>query len=342
MQFNFSFKPGQKKAPQELVAIDMATSGMKVVRLRKQGEVVTVLGADILPPVSVSPVDDVESGVRRLELPKTLIAHYAALCFSGERAIVRIVSLPGHMEPGQVAEQQIRETLGLDAQYRIAFTGTQSTRGKAETKLLTVAVPEADAQAVLSHVAVGAPAPYSLELAGLAALNACLSGPGSQHGQDAVCIIECGARVSFMAIFNKGALILARKIDVGGESIAAHVQKQLGLDSETAHSILAEGAIDISQAVREVIDPFLRQLTISRDFVEREENCRIKTAYISGGMALSSYWTNEIRRATGMDVQSWNPFDQLTVAPGALPERLEGQQPRFAAAIGTALSILRE
>ena len=208
--------------------------------------------------------------------------------------------------------------------------------------MLTVAVPEADAQAVLSHVAVGAPAPYAMELSGLAALNACLSGPGAQHAQEAVCIIECGSRVSFMAIFNKGALILARKIDVGGESIAAHVQKQLGLDSETAQSILAEGAIDISQAVREVIDPFLRQLTISRDFVEREENCRIKTAYISGGMALSTYWTNEIKRATGMDVQSWNPFDQLTLAPGALPERLEGQQPRFASAIGAALGILRE
>ena len=342
MEFKFSFKPGQKKVPQELVAIDLATSGMKVVHLKKQGEVITVLGADILPPVSTSPTDEIETGSGKLPLPKNLLAHYAALCFSGERAIVRIVSLPGHMEPGQVAEQQIRETLGLDAQYRIAFTGAQSARGKAETKLLTVAVPEADAQAVLAHVAVGAPAPYSLELSGLAALNACLSGPGSQHAQEAVCIIECGSRVSFMAIFNKGNLILARKIDVGGESIAAHVQKQLGLDSETAHSILAEGAIDISQAVREVIDPFLRQLTISRDFVEREENCRIKVAYISGGMALSSYWTNEIKRATGMDVQSWNPFDQFTLAPGALPERLEGQQPRFAAAVGAALSILRE
>ena len=162
MEFKFAFKPGQKKAPQDLVAIDLATSGMKVVHLKKQGEIITVMGADLLPAVSTSPVDNVDAGVRRLELPKLLLAHYAALTFTGERSIVRIVSLPGHMEPGQVAEQQIRETLGLDAQYRISFTGTQRSRGKPETKLLTVAVPEEDAQACLSHVAVGAPAPYSL------------------------------------------------------------------------------------------------------------------------------------------------------------------------------------
>ncbi|HEY8241055.1 MAG TPA: pilus assembly protein PilM, partial [Kiritimatiellia bacterium] len=297
--------------------------------------------ADILPPVNVTPTEGAE-GTQKLQLPKNLIAHYAAMCVTGEHAVVRIVSIPGHVEPGAAAEQQIRETLGLDAQYRISFTNTQSTRGKAETKMLTVALPEADAQAVLAHVATGAPAPYSLELSGLSALNACLTGPASAHAAEAVCVIECGSRVSFMAIFNKGALILARKIDVGGESIASHVQKQLGLDSETAQSILAEGAIDISQAVREVIDPFLRQLTISRDFVEREENCRIKTTYISGGMGLSSYWTNEIKKATGMEVQIWNPFDQLTLAPGAYPERLEGQQPRFAAVVGAALGVLKD
>jgi Tfp pilus assembly PilM family ATPase len=338
MQFSFKFGQGKsvKKAPQELVALDFSTSGLKVVRLKKQGDTITVLGADILPPISGA----AEGEARRLDLVKTMSAHYAALTFTGERAIVRIVSLPGHIDDTGAAEQQVRATLGLDAQYRVSYTTTQSTRGKQETKLLTVAVPEADAQGILAHVASGAPAPYAMELAGLAALNACLYGPASQHAAEAVCIIECGARVSYLAIFNKNALILARKIDVGGESIAAHVQKQLGLDAETAQSILSEGAIDISQAVREVIEPFLRQLTISRDFVEREENCRIKKAYISGGMSLSSYWTSEIRRATGMEVVAWNPFDVMTMAPGALPERLEGQQPRFAAAVGAALGVL--
>lgn len=337
MQFSFKAGPAkQRKSPQDLVAVDFATSGVKVVRLKKQGDTITVLGADILPPANAS----AEGESSRLNLPKNLSAHYAALCFTGEHAIVRVVSLPGHVEEGAAAEQQVRDTLGLDAQYRVAFTSTASSRGKQETKLLTVAIPEADAQSVLSHVATGAPAPFAMELAGLAALNACLYGPASQHAAEAVCIIECGARVSYLAIFNKNVLILARKIDVGGESIATHVQKQLGLDAETAQSILSEGAIDISQAVREVIEPFLRQLTISRDFVEREENCRIRKAYISGGMSLSSYWTNEIRRATGMEVLPWNPFDVMTVAPGALPERLEGQQPRFAAVVGAALGAL--
>ena len=72
-----------------------------------------------------------------------------------------------------------------------------------------------------------------------------------------------------MVFVNKGAIILARKLDVGGDAVVDRVQKHLGVEREMAESIMSEGAIDISQSVREVIDPFLRQMMISRDFVER-------------------------------------------------------------------------
>ena len=328
-------KGSAKKTPSDLLAFDLGAWATKVIRLKRVGENTTVTGVAVLPAATSGQEAPAPS-----MLSKAMLANYAALAFSGERAIVRVVSLPGHVEEGPELERRIRDHLSLDAQYRVSFIPSAGGK-KTETRLLTVAVPEADVQAVLGAYAVGAPAPYSLEISGLAALNACLAGPASQHPQEPLCLMDCGARCSVMAIANKGVLVLARKLDVGGDSIVQHVQKQLGVDEQTARSILSEGAIDISQSVREVMDPFLRQLTISRDFVEREENCRVSVAYLSGGMSLSSYWVGEIRKATNMDVRAWNPFDGLILAPGALPPELEGQQCRFAAAVGAALGVLR-
>jgi Tfp pilus assembly PilM family ATPase len=88
------------------------------------------------------------------------------------------------------------------------------------------------------------------------------------------------------------------------------------------------------------MDPFLRQMSISKDFVERREDCRVLKVYVSGGTSLSRYWVDEIKSAAGTEVERWNPFASLRLAPDALPASLAGQETRFAAALGGCLRIL--
>ena len=326
-----------RKPPQDLVALDFGYSGIKAIRLKKVNGVPTVLAVDVLPAVRID--EQAAEGPRKpshMELAKPMQANYAAVAYSGGRALVRVVSIPGQMSDHGETEQALREHIGLDKSYRVAYLPTSATRGK-DARVLAVALPNSDAETVLSHVGLGAPAPHSMEISGLSAMHACLMGPAAQADSEAVCIIECGAQVSVMAIFNKGALVLARKLEVGGQLVVAHIQKQFGVDAEMAQSILTQGAFDISASIKHVIDPFVRQLTISRDFVERQENCRISGIFMSGGMCLSAGWVKEIERAAGMPVRMWDPFAGRTMAPGAYPEHLQGQQARFAAAMGSAL-----
>ena len=51
-------------------------------------------------------------------------------------------------------------------------------------------------------------------------------------------------------------------------------------------------------------------------------------------------WGQEIEAATGQKPVLWNPFEGIQLQPGAYPERLKGQEARFAAALGAALSML--
>ncbi|MDD2237515.1 MAG: hypothetical protein PHG65_09955, partial [Kiritimatiellae bacterium] len=113
-------------------------------------------------------------------------------------------------------------------------------------------------------------------------------------------------------------------------------------DGEMARTILAGGSVDISSSVEAVMMPFLRQLSVSRDFVERQSKVRVAHAFISGGPAKAAYWTAPISEALGLPCLAWNPLEGLTVAGGVWPEKLENQQHRFASAIGAALGGLSE
>lgn len=339
---SFPKKKAAKKVPQDLVALDFGASGLKAVRVKRINGVPTIMAVDILPAVRIDDLLSEESRKpTRMNLPKTLLTNYAAVTYSGDRALIRVVSMPGHSDDPAETEQALREHIGLDKSFRVAHIPTSAAKTK-EMRVLAVALPNADAEAVLSQVGVGAPSPYSLELSGLAAMHGCLMGPAAQSDTEAICVIECGAQVSVMAIFNKGTLVLARKLEVGGHSVVAHIQKQFGVDAEMAQSILTQGAFDISGSIKQVIEPFARQLTISRDFVERQENCRISGIFMSGGMCLSSGWVEQIERAAGMPARMWDPFAGHAMAPGALPERLQGQQARFAAAMGAVLGGMEQ
>lgn len=337
---SFSKKTTAKKAPQDLVALDFGASGLKVVRVKQVNGVPTVMAVDILPAIRIDPsLSEDALKPTRLNLSKSFLTNYATVAYSGDRALLRVVTMPGHSEDPAETEQALREHIGLDKSFRVAHIPASAAKTK-ETRVLAVALPNSDVEVVLAQVGIGAPSPYSLELSGLAAMHGCLMGPAAQSDTDAIGVIECGAQVSMMAIFNKGSLVLARKLEVGGHSVVAHIQKQFGVDGEMAQSILTQGAFDISGSVKQVIEPFARQLTISRDFVERQENCRISGIFMSGGMCLSAGWVKEIERAAGLPVRMWDPFAGHAMAPGALPDRLKGQQTRFAAAMGAALGGL--
>ncbi|MCX7009852.1 MAG: pilus assembly protein PilM [Kiritimatiellaeota bacterium] len=320
----------KRRVPNEVLGLDLGASGIKVVRLRRNADGVSLLGADLLPPL--------DPAAERLTLPAKLLTNYAAVTFSNSRQAVRLVNVAAAGEPLAI---KLQEAVKVEADQRLAFTVLRTIPGKRETQVLTVALPEADVQQVLALLASGPPAAWSVEHAGLAALTAFYRGPGRDHDEEALCFIEVGAQTTFVAFLNKGAPVLIRTLELGGEKLIASLQSQWGLDRETALGTLGQGAtIDISQPIHDLAAPFLRQLSISRDFVERQESCRIARVYLAGGLSQIKQWTQEIQETMGVTAQGWDPFTLL--APTALPPAVDSQRSRFASAIGAALSVFED
>lgn len=337
LPFKRSGQGRKRKSPSDIVGLDLGASGIKAVRMRRGKEGLVVLRAEILPYPAGSEATGAAAPLR-LTLPRPLQANYTALAISGARASVRILSLPGHLESGPARLEQIRQHIGVDEHHRLGYTVISPPKTRTENRLLVVSLPEEDARAALDSFAVGPPAPFSLEIAGLAALTAFRYGPGRQyeHG-GAVGAIESGARLTVMGFFHRGLPVLVRKFDLGLQTVVDRVRQQLNVDAKTAEGLLLDGSFDMSQAIRVTLDPFIRQLSLSKEFVERREECRVEKIYLSGGMSLARFWLRELNQAGVAPMETWNPLEGLARAPDALAAELEHQQTRLAAAVGCCL-----
>lgn len=334
----------RKQKHQDFVAIDLDPTGVRCVRVKKSGDGLAVFAAGAFSGVELSA--DILAGtasVPEMQLPKLFHAKRAGVSVAGGGAVVKLLNLAGQVD--QDSDDKIREHLGLgDGQYRISYHSLGVERGSSETRVLAVALPEGHVQAVNLMFPQGLPIPVSVEVSGLAALSAFAAGPLKKHKDDAVGVVEYGAEVSYVSFFNKRELVFIRRFDFGIFNLLKKIMQALGVEMDVARNIIVDGSFDVSQAVKEVSDPFVKQLVISRHFVERRENCRVAGMYVPDGDWVPRDWLGEIKTAMGFDLHFWDPFQSggLNVQPNALAPGLENQKSRFAAAVGVALGAFEE
>lgn len=340
MALKFARGERKRRVPTEIAGADFGATGVKIIRVRNNKGTLALMGADILPRLELPNAP--ENHTVRFKPPGNLQTNYVAVTVTGRSSNIRLLSITGHTASAELTEAKVRELMGVSPEMRVGYTVLPTVKGKAETRVLAVSMPEKEIQTILSLVPSGPPAAYSIEVSGLAALTAFERGPGADCPYEGVIVIEAGVQTTLIALYAKRQLMLIRKFDFGGETVLAKVQQQLGVDRETAQGIIADGSFDISQPVHEVMDPFLRQLTISKDFVERREECAVGAIFLSGGVTLSRYWAEELYRATGLEIVAWNPLEQFSMSAGSFPEQLVGQESRFAAASGAVLGVFAE
>lgn len=330
-------KTSQKNTEQKqrrlssLLALDFASSGVKAVRLKKVKDRVLLSGADILPAVNL------EAG-ERPELPKSLAAYYMAICTGSQDARLRVF---GHaFQDNENLQDVIRDNLSVSDEYRVAGRILAEGRGKRESSILGVAFPETSVHRYLELFANGAPAPHSMELSGLASFSAFLFNRGKQTAGQTVCLLEIGMNYTYAAFLHKNQLQLVNRFEAGGGNLRKQVQMALGVDAEMAGSILADGSVDVTAPVRTALAPFVKQLSIYREFVERQTKTTLSGVYLSGGEASSVHWQNAVQEVTGLVPVVWSPFDKLDGVDDVFPASFKGQESRFAAAVGAALAGL--
>lgn len=317
-----------KKAPQELLGIDFSTSGVKVVRLKKVKNELSLLGAELFP------CGDTFFDVT---LPKEYLANYAAMCYTADSAVIRIMSTSSD---GMENAGFLNAQMNVDNSFRTACDYIQRGKGKQESLVLGVAIPEADVQQALSSFAAGPPALVSLEVSGLAAFQAVLTLHKSEIASEPVCLLDMGATTTTAAFVDSGKMTLVSRVTSGVREIEKRIKNDLGVDDDMALTILQGASVDVSSSLDVVFSPLVRQLSISRDFISRKTKQRVGKVYVSGGMAQSGLLCEHLGKTLEMELIRWDPAALLKDGKENWPAHLTTEKSRFAAAIGAAIGAL--
>jgi hypothetical protein len=319
---------------QDLVGLDFGSSGLKAVRVHVSHGKLHGVHADVLP---AAPLDGAED--TPFTLPEAFRAKYAACASCTDKTLLRLLNAPANLNVGlEAIGPYLKDQFGLASGFRFGAMRLNTTR---DARLVAVAMPESDIAILLHRFTSGSPAPCSLEVSGLAALNAFLRSEPATAGET-VCLVDTGARSSFISFVHRGEVAMVRKADTGGDIVVEAVMRRMEVDRDTALAIVSGQSIDISQVMTEVLDYTFRQITLARDYVEREMNTRVSRLYLSGGLSLNSYWRSAMAELFGISVTDWNPLALVTPpASGWAPGVME-QGRRFAAAVGACLGMVRE
>jgi len=323
-------EPGQRRLA-NLLGLDFGASGVKAVRVKKTKEGVQLVAADILPATDLHHPE-------RPDIPKPLLAYYASLCANVDESIVRVFSQ--QLKEEDSVEELTRENLSVPADHRVAFKVLDRQTGRRESSVLGTAISDDSVQHFLEIFSSGAPALHSMEIAGLSAFSAFWVGDGCPRQDETVCLIEAGARYTYVGFFHKDNLLLVNRFAVGAETLSEQVQQDLGVDADMARTVLSGGSVDISGPIRSALGPFLKQLSIYREFIERQHKTRLTGIHLSGGLASSPDWRGALTELLDLEPKIWNPFDRVIVPAELDMERFSGQESRFAAALGAALTGL--
>jgi Tfp pilus assembly PilM family ATPase len=320
----------------DLVGIDFSTTSTKVVRLKKSKGDISLVGIDLLPAL------DFGSPSGRLELPRNMCAYYGCFAYSGPSAVARMVNSPLEAEREALSEAKLRELLNVEDNFRVGASLVKRGKGRQDSSFLAAAIPQADIQFLLDTFPSGSPAPASIEVAGLSCVSAFLNARGDSVSNEAVCLLESGESASHFVFLNQGQVTLVGKLSFGARMIREKVAVDLGVDDELAATILNDRSINISSSLDSVIAPFLKQLSISKDFIERHQGCRVTKVFVSGGLSLLPNWSNEVGRMLNAEAMQWSPFENIQYDSDVIPDFIDKQATRFSAAIGAAIGGFEE
>ncbi len=322
----------KKKPPSELLGLDFSATGIKAVKLRYVKGRLSLGGVEILPAIDLTEKD---AKLSALNIPKSIKANYACACVSNREALAKMLSLPGQSDPQKVTNQ-IKEQFKISDDYRISSITLGAAKAKSGGKLLAAAIPEAQISRLLSMTADSPPALKSCEVSALAALQAFLASSQAES-EDGLGFIEMGELTTNIFFMHRKSLVLMRQYDIGSRLVTDRIVNDFHVDRQTAANIMTEGAIDLSSLYSEILGFIVRQAVLSKDFVERQEKCKVSRLYVSGGMSNSDNWNKILADNTSIKVVLFNPFDHIAMEVESIPQEFRANGGRFSAAIGATL-----
>ena len=313
----------------ETLGLDIGSSAVKMVALRKNGEGYSAIAAGI---TEITASDD-SDGHQRISTVKavrqcfaqTRVKRKLAVCgVSGPDVAVRDFELPPletedmaaavSLEASQVCPFPA-EASAID--YQLMPNGDDDTRGVLVAAMNTLVeskiqlVKEARLKCVL------------MDVDGLALLN-CYKGLASNDEKagdgGTVAILNVGGSNTTLAIMDSDGRPFVRDMIHGGDEIVSQIAAETGASIEAIKGILSSDSAATEMDLHESLEQACQRLISDvketlRYYVTQDKSSSIDKLLVCGGFALAGGFIELLNNRLGTESVLWNPFESMQCNP---------------------------
>ncbi len=342
-----------KPKPKPLVGLDIGSSSVKLVELRKKGEAYELLniGMDTLDPDTV--VDgaimnapDVAKKIQDLFTQNKIKVREVATGVSGHSVIVKkiVVAAASEAEVAQAIDYEAQQNVPFDIadvykDYQVL--GLDPSGHGFEVMLVAVKREKVtNHQNVLNIAGV---IPSVLDIDAFAVQNAfelCYQPPAEQL----TALLNVGASIMNIDICKGGTPHFTRDVSVGGNQYTDTLQKELDLSFDDAEklkkgqevsNVTAEQRASHIHSVTEIL---LLEIQKTFDYFRQTTSTEaIQHIFLSGGSARIEGLVDALKDEFHIPVEILNPFQGISVGPKIDTDYVNELAPRMAVAVGLAL-----
>ncbi len=353
---------------QNMVGIDIGTSSVKIVQLKREKEraILETYGA-----LSVGPYSNLKVGqaaylpeARAVEMIKDLFKESGAkskdvaVSVSLRNTFVTTIELPSSDKKnlGDIVSLEARRYIPLPISEVILdwwvippalesetpVDGSTVVQKRDTTEVLLVAIYKEAIENYKNLIAKAGLNIHLFEIEIFSAIRSCIGRESSP-----VLLIDLGASVTKMAIVDYGVVRLVRTFDRGAQDLTLALSNSLGIDFERAEEMKQEIGFSSRPEHKEiasVIEPIAQYIfSEANRFVmdyRRKNNRSVGKVILSGGGALLKGITDVAVKSFGIEVVLGDPFAKVEY-PAFLQAVLKGTGPTFATALGLAVRGLQ-
>ena len=358
-----------KKKNSSVLGIDIGSSSIKVVQLKKKGDkaILETYGELSLGPYADAsvgqstnlPTNKIISAINDLlnEKEVAITTRVCGLAIPFKASLLSIIEMP------KIGEKELAGMINIEARKYIPVPISdvtidwsiiprleveESVPGDKSNKLKTV-----DVLLVAIHnniinqykeivAKTGLDAKF-FEIEIFSTMRAVLEGV-----QGPLMIFDMGASTTKLYIVERGLVHNSHTINGGSQDITANIARILNISVEEAEVIKRSvgmdktvDGVDLSEAVAVISERIFSEANRFLFDFQKKRNQNIKSVFLTGGGSALKGFRDLAAQNFKVEVVSGNPFEKVEV-PAFLEEILKVTGPEFTVATGAALRCLQE
>lgn len=330
-----------KNKPGKVLGIDIGTGTIKIVcvSIFQGHSKITQVHVFDLPPDSFQNDQLIESEILADSLRQQLesagiSAKHAVTAVSGKMIFTRQVSFP------VMKREELQEAVRWDIEryvpyppdsYYYDFAVLPERPGEMELEVLLTAAPKTIVDGIGDVLCKAGLTTLAIDIEPLAIYRTMRGGENSL-------LVDIGAEISHITVFQNGGPILARTIPVSGRSFTENLMQSLGVRKKEAEKIKKGSVSNIQPQMSRMVNDLVLEVHRTVEYLQvQNKSIALEKLFLSGGGARLANLKEQLAHELDMPVLLHDPFAAFEVDASVDPKYIRSIAPQMAVAVGLAM-----